>query len=226
MNPADPDTLLVAMWERRRDGFDSYLGPGLPEGYDGYDPIEKWGEGAGLYKTTDGGKNFKKITAGLPTCKLGRIGLDYFRKDPNIVFAVVDSEKIGMGTPPKKIAQGNAYLGFQAEDAKEGVRLTQIVDGSPAAKAGLHMGDIIRGFDKKTVKSYTDLIEELRNRSPGDKVTLTVKRDDLEKKIEATLGERKDKKKTGNEPKKGRPYQAYYGGQKENMQDQQGPESF
>ena len=43
MNPTDPDTLLVAMWERKRDGYDSYHGPGIADGYDGYDPIEKWG---------------------------------------------------------------------------------------------------------------------------------------------------------------------------------------
>src|SRR5262249_32417743 len=56
MHPTDPETLLVATWERQRDGFDSYLGEKIPEGYDGYDPIKKWGRGSGLYKTTDGGK--------------------------------------------------------------------------------------------------------------------------------------------------------------------------
>ena len=135
MNPADPDTLLVAMWERKRDGFDSHPGPGLADGYDGYDPIEKWGESTGLYKTTDGGKTFKKLTAGLPTCKLGRIGLDYFRKEPNIVFAIVDSEKVGTGLPPKKVAQGNAYMGFQGTDAEPGVKVTAVVDNGPASKA-------------------------------------------------------------------------------------------
>ena len=39
MNPADPETLLVAAWERRRDGFDSHRGePPLKDGYDAYDP--------------------------------------------------------------------------------------------------------------------------------------------------------------------------------------------
>jgi len=41
--------LLVAAWERRRDGFDTN------------DPAEKVGPGSGLYKTTDGGKTFRKI---------------------------------------------------------------------------------------------------------------------------------------------------------------------
>ncbi len=98
MHPNDPDTLLVATYERQRDGFD------------GNDPEKKWGPGGGLYKTTDGGKTFRKLTKGLPTCQLGRIGLDYWKKDPNTVFAIVESEKIGMG--PVQPRLGNTYLGL------------------------------------------------------------------------------------------------------------------
>ena len=92
MHPADPETLLVATWERRRDGFDSHAGalaagrrpgsavdPPLEAGYDAYDPIKKWGKGGGIYKTTDGGKSFRKLTKGLPTNQVGRVGLDYYR---------------------------------------------------------------------------------------------------------------------------------------------------
>src|SRR5262249_52903347 len=84
MHPKDPETVLVATWERQRDGFDSWPGGGWAEGYDGYDPIKKWDPGSGLFKTADGGKTFRKITQGLPTCHLGRIGLDWYRKDANI----------------------------------------------------------------------------------------------------------------------------------------------
>ena len=66
MHPTNPDMLFVAMWERQRDDFDSWPGGGLPDGYDAYDPCKKWGKGAGIYKTTDGGKTFKKLTKGLP----------------------------------------------------------------------------------------------------------------------------------------------------------------
>ncbi|MBI3821751.1 MAG: PDZ domain-containing protein [Planctomycetes bacterium] len=227
MNPSDPDTLLVAMWERRRDGYDSYHGTDIADGYDGYDPIMKWGEAAGIYKTTDGGKSFKKLTTGLPSCKIGRVGLDYFRKDPSIVYAIVDSEKIGMGAAPKKIVQGSGYLGFQGEDANPGAKITLIVDGGPASKAGLQIGDVVRAVGKKEVKTYDDLVEEIRTKNAGDKLVLKVKRDDATKDIEVTLGERPGFGKGGGfgpgGPKPGRPYHAYYGGQKENVQDQQGP---
>lgn len=86
MNPADPETLLAATYERQRDG------------YDVNDPAKKFGAGSGLYRTSDGGKSWQKISKGLPTCKLGRLGIDWSRKDPNLVFLLVESEKIG-GSP-------------------------------------------------------------------------------------------------------------------------------
>jgi photosystem II stability/assembly factor-like uncharacterized protein len=234
MSPADPDTLLVAMWERRRDGFDSHPGPGLPEAYDGYDPAAKWGEAAGIYKTTDG-EHFTKVTKGLPTSKFGRVGLNYFRKDPKVVFAIVDCEKIGMGTPPPKVALGNAYFGAFGEDADPGVKLTVIVPEASAANASLQVGDIIRRIGKKDISDFDELQDVIRTHNAGDKVTFKIKRDEDAKDIEVTFmanpagaggkkggGGGAGKFGPGG-PKKGRPYSAYYGGQIENAQDKQGP---
>ncbi|MCI0379583.1 MAG: PDZ domain-containing protein [Gemmataceae bacterium] len=229
MHPTDPDTLLVAAWERKRDGFDSYLGPDLPEGMDGYDPIKKWGPKAGIYKTTDGGKTFNKLTKGLPTSQFGRTGLDYFRKNPNTIYAIIDCEKIGMGTPPKKKG-GNAYLGIVGESVDQGAKVNNVVADGPAAKAGLLAGDIIQAVDKKKVASYEEFLSIVGEHAPGDKLMLQVLRNAETKDIAVTLGERPTQPggKGGfgpGGPKKGRPYHAYYGGQKENVQSQQGPDA-
>jgi photosystem II stability/assembly factor-like uncharacterized protein len=74
MDPTDPETLVVATWERQRDEFDTAFGPDAPA--DIYAPMKNHMPGAGLYKTTDGGRNFKKLTSGLPSVKMGRVGLD------------------------------------------------------------------------------------------------------------------------------------------------------
>jgi photosystem II stability/assembly factor-like uncharacterized protein len=174
LNPNDPETLLVATWERQRDGFDSHPGNDMPpeEGYDRYDPIKKWGPGSGLHKSTDGGKTWKKITQGLPTCPLGRIDLDYYRKDPRIVYAVIDSQKIGMGTPLPSV-----FVGAQSETAVGGgVKLAQIADNSPAAKATLKAGDVLKAIDKKELKDNRQLFDLLRAKKVGDQLALTVQR--------------------------------------------------
>ncbi|HZR25759.1 MAG TPA: PDZ domain-containing protein, partial [Vicinamibacterales bacterium] len=153
MHPKDPESLLVAMYDRERDEFDSHPGePKLPDGYDSYDPSRKWGPHAGIYKTTDGGKTFKKCTKGLPTVDMGRIGLDCYLKNPGVVYAIVESKMIGMKPPqPGGKAGEEPYLGVQGADADAGAKITGVTSGSPAAKAGLQTGDIILSWGGKEI---------------------------------------------------------------------------
>ena len=98
MHPEDRNTIIAAFWDRLRDGFDSWPGTQpKPEGVDSYDPIRKWGPGGGLYKTTDGGANWKKLTKGLPSGMTGRIGIDWQTKSPHTIYAIIDCEDIGKG---------------------------------------------------------------------------------------------------------------------------------
>ncbi len=190
MSPADPDTLLVATWEHKRDEFDSYIGERVPEGYDGYDPITKWGPGSKLFKTTDGAKSFTQVTKGLPTCLLGRMGIDYYRKDPKTVFLIVDCEKIGMGTPPKGATVPDA--GWRAEDAGEdaGARVIEVAQGGAAEKAGIHVGDVVKHVGEKAVKNQEELGTAINALKPDDKVALKLVRDEKEMPLELTLGRR------------------------------------
>jgi photosystem II stability/assembly factor-like uncharacterized protein len=86
IDPKDPDTVLFATYERARDLHDS-----VPN----YDPSTKWSGHSAIYKTTDGGRTFSRLSSGLPTVRMGRIGLDYYRKDPDVVFAVIETELVG-----------------------------------------------------------------------------------------------------------------------------------
>ena len=83
MDPNSPDTLYAAAYQRRR----------TPIGFNG------GGTESAIYKTTDGGATWKKLSKGLPYengGETGRIGLDVYRKDPNIVYALVQHEKGGI----------------------------------------------------------------------------------------------------------------------------------
>src|SRR5262249_50881101 len=70
MNHKDPETLVSATGKRQRDEFDSFKGSAKgPAGADGYAPAKVHGSGGGLFKTTDGGKSWTKLTKGLPNGK-------------------------------------------------------------------------------------------------------------------------------------------------------------
>jgi photosystem II stability/assembly factor-like uncharacterized protein len=74
MDSKNPNIIYVTFWQRLRQPwrFDS----GGPNG--------------GLFKTTDGGKSWKKLTTGLPTGDLGRIGIAISRTKPNVLMAIVE----------------------------------------------------------------------------------------------------------------------------------------
>lgn len=70
---------------------------------------------------------------------------------------------------------------------KKGVYVVQIYTDSPAAKAGMKEGDIITGLEGKDVETMTQLISDLFQYRPGDKVKLDVLRDGRTMNMSVTL---------------------------------------
>jgi photosystem II stability/assembly factor-like uncharacterized protein len=93
MAPDDPETLYAAAYRVRRDAFD------------GGNPATQFGADAGLYKTTDGGKTWTRLTRGLPDRPCGRCGIDVSRKDPNVVYAVVQTDRTDTSAMPGQPAR-------------------------------------------------------------------------------------------------------------------------
>jgi len=82
--------------------------------------------------------------------------------------------------------------------ALSGVLVRRVEPDSPAAEAGLKAGDLIVAVDgQEVVHMNYALSKILDDYSPGDKVTLTVQRDDQELKLEVTLGSKNQKAHLG-----------------------------
>ncbi len=83
MDPADPQILYAATWQRlRRKWSDPRVEPGSSE--------------SGIWKTTDGGQTWSDASRGLPAARFrGRIGLDVARSKPNVLYAFLDNYEPG-----------------------------------------------------------------------------------------------------------------------------------
>ena len=75
MDPSNPDILYASAYQRRRHVFT--LIDGGPE--------------SAIYKSTDAGATWNKVTSGLPSVDMGRIGLAISPADPNVVYAAVEA---------------------------------------------------------------------------------------------------------------------------------------
>jgi photosystem II stability/assembly factor-like uncharacterized protein len=75
MVQANPNILYAALYDKIR----------LPWHY------EIGGPESAIYRTIDGGTSWKKLGGGLPSGRVGRIGLDVFQKNPDILYAVVEN---------------------------------------------------------------------------------------------------------------------------------------
>lgn len=82
MDPKNPNKLIAAMWEHKRDPW--FFNSG--------------GKGSGIHVTHDGGENWKKLSAeeGLPKGDLGRIGLAIASNKTNIIYALIEAKKNGL----------------------------------------------------------------------------------------------------------------------------------
>jgi photosystem II stability/assembly factor-like uncharacterized protein len=75
MDPSNPDILYAGLWQRLRRPY----------------IFESGSANGGIYKSTNGGNSWTKLTAGLPTGNIGKVGLTIHRNNPRILSAIVEA---------------------------------------------------------------------------------------------------------------------------------------
>ncbi|MFB3853212.1 MAG: WD40/YVTN/BNR-like repeat-containing protein [Vicinamibacterales bacterium] len=80
INRSMPSTLYAAMYDKERRPWQ----------------IVESGPESGIYRTDDGGETWRRLSGGLPTGKIGRIGIDIYQKKPSILYALIENQN----TPP------------------------------------------------------------------------------------------------------------------------------
>src|SRR4029077_16851024 len=118
---------------------------------------------------------------------------DQIESDTNdnagVGFAVpIDSSKAVARTLIAGGTVRHAYVGIRIADVAGGARITEVRSGSPAAKAGLKVGDVITAFDGKSVTSADVLAADVFKARSGETVTVTSRRSGATKHLSVKLG--------------------------------------
>ena len=127
IDPRDPNVLYAALYQGMRHPW--HLDDGGPE--------------SGIYKTTDGGSNWTKLTNGLPSGTVGRIGIDICLQHPDTIYAVMDN----FNTLPANVTRpgrgggrgGPQLIGgevYRTDDAGHSWRRTSVEGEDVSRKAG------------------------------------------------------------------------------------------
>ena len=89
-----------------------------------------------------------------------------------------------------QLQRPRGYMGVSVEPSREpaGVRISRVVDGSGADLGGLKVGDVILTLSEKKIAG-ANLSRELATTKPGEKIQMTINRNEEELEMEIELGE-------------------------------------
>jgi RNA polymerase sigma factor (sigma-70 family) len=125
--------------------------------------------------------------------------------EPGPVASPVAQDK-----PAQPAPKTHGFLGvlLAQDDDKEQVIVHEVFADSPAAKAGVKEGDVLLQIGDKQVKEASTVVDTLKSTKPGDKLKLTLQREDKEMRLTITLGTwpAKADEKTGRRDQKARGY--------------------
>ncbi|HYZ82276.1 MAG TPA: S1C family serine protease [Solirubrobacteraceae bacterium] len=109
-----------------------------------------------------------------------------------VAFAIpIDTADSVLSRVDKQAALKVAYLGVTAAPSRSRAAVVGVVaPGSPAAAAGLRRGDTIQRIDATPVDSIRDVLAIVATRSPGQPVSLQIRRGRRHSTLQVTLGSR------------------------------------
>ena len=168
--------------------------PGDPDAYEDFlqtdAPINHGNSGGALVNTSG---QLIGINSQILTPSDGNIGLG-FAIPSNMARNVMDQlikngsvRRAKLGVTVQGVTPDMASaLGLTSA---KGALVSNVEDGSPAAKAGIHQGDVITQYNGKPVADSNQLRNEVSSTTPGSTVTMQVMRDGKTDTVKATLGE-------------------------------------
>lgn len=113
MSPSDPNTIIAAAYDKIRRPW----------------TFNEGGEGSGLYKSTDAGKTWSKLSKGLPGGFLGRIGVAYAPGNSDVVYANIENVNIKGINDKERRNMLEVGIAPKRGQSTEGVQMYRSDDG-------------------------------------------------------------------------------------------------
>jgi len=154
MDPSNPEVLYASSYDRRRWAWS----------------FRTAGPGSGIYKTTDGGEFWTKLTNGLPAGMLGKIGLAIYPKNPKILYATIDNanspgvsyeeryKELFGGQRPSKSTVGHGI--YRTDDGGESWRLVSPEEKSIGNRSNYYGQIIVDPNDEDHVYVLSSRVDE------------------------------------------------------------------
>jgi len=91
------------------------------------------------------------------------------------------------GVPARK---DEPYLGVKGDPEADGCKITEVLPGSPAEKAGLQVDDVVVRFAGQKVADFESLRNRVLRSKPGQRLTLEIQRGEQMRNVEVVVGKR------------------------------------
>jgi membrane-associated protease RseP (regulator of RpoE activity) len=88
---------------------------------------------------------------------------------------------------PQAASDQSVWLGVQIVQAADGPTIASVIADSPADSAGLQRGDVIKAIDGTSVSDAQAVRDAIKDKNPGDTVTISITRDNNAQDVTVTL---------------------------------------
>jgi photosystem II stability/assembly factor-like uncharacterized protein len=159
IDPRNSDLLYAATWQRHRN-VASYMGGG---------------PGSGIHRSTDGGETWEKLTKGLPSSNMGKIGLAISPKNPDVIYAAIELDRRTGGVFRSENRGGTWEKRSDAVSGATGPHYYQELYASPHKLDRLYLVDVRMQVSEDGGKTFTRMSEKFKH---SDNHTLAFRNDD------------------------------------------------
>ena len=159
IDPRNSDLLYAATWQRHRN-VASYMGGG---------------PGSGIHRSTDGGETWEKLTKGLPSSNMGKIGLAISPQNPDVIYAAIELDRRTGGVFRSENRGSTWEKRSDAVSGATGPHYYQELYTSPHKLDRLYLVDVRMQVSEDGGKTFTRMSEKFKH---SDNHAIAFRKDD------------------------------------------------